>query len=411
MRRLIATLLVLTPSICSAQTSATGAIDDVRRDARVHLGPLYFTPGVLLKELGVDGNVFNAAGERKSDFTFTVAPKVDAWVPVARRFLLRATSETDLVWYAHYRSERSINPQVSGRAEAYAHRLTLFAEDAYVNTRQRPNYEIDIRSRHVDNTGVAGAELRVTPKFSVEVSGHQERTRYDADAVFDGTSLQRTLNQDTTGVRGVVRHRLTPLTTLAVRYERLRDEFPFSHNRDSRSYRVMPGVEFKPRALIKGTAYVGYRQFTPTDLASLPKFNGLVAQLGLSYTMLGATTFGVSYRRDLTYSYEELQPFFIANGLGGSLRRAIGGRFDVLLSVDRYTYDYQDLLAALPNVSSVPLPARTDTTWNYGSSLGYRLGSNGRVGLGASYWKRESTTVQFRHYDNLRFGTTVTYGF
>ena len=38
---------------------------------------------------------------------------------------------------------------------------------------------------------------------------------------------------------------------------------------------------------------------------------GLVAQLGLSYTLLGSTVFGVSYSRDLTYSYDELQPFFV----------------------------------------------------------------------------------------------------
>jgi hypothetical protein len=377
----------------------------------VHAGPLYFTPGVLLKELGVDGNVFNEAGERKSDFTLTLSPRADAWVPVARRLLFRASSELDLVWYAQYASERSLNPQFEGRVEAYANRLTFFAEDAYLNTRQRQNYEIDVRSRHVENRAGGGADIRVTPKFSVELSGRVESTRYDADAVFEGTSLQRTLNQDTRGIQGVVRHRLTPLTTVAVRYEQLKDEFPFAHNRDSRSYRVMPGVEFKPRALIKGTAYVGYRQFTPTDAAALPEFSGLVAQLGLSYTMLGATTFGVSYRRDLTYSYEELQPFFVANSVGGSLRRALGRRFDVLLSVDRHTYDYQDLLIALPDVSSLPAEERVDTTWNYGGSLGYRIGSNGRVGFGASYWQRTSTTRQFREYDNLRFGTTVAYGF
>ena len=41
----------------------------------------------------------------------------------------------------------------------------------------------------------------------------------------------------------------------------------------------------------------------------LPEFSGIVAQLGLSYTLMGSTTFGVSYSRDLTYSYEEERPF------------------------------------------------------------------------------------------------------
>ena len=115
-----------------------------------------------------------------------------------------------------------------------------------------------------------------------------------------------------------------PLTTIAVRYENLRDRFEFSPGRDADSYSVMPGVEFKPRALISGTAYVGYREFTPREPLQLPAFSGLVAQLGLSYTLLGSTTFGVSFRRDLTYSYEELQPFFVDTSVGASIRRALG---------------------------------------------------------------------------------------
>ncbi len=188
--------------------------------------------------------------------------------------------------------------------------------------------------------------------------------------------------------------------------------------RDSKSFRVMPGVEFKPRALISGSAYVGYREFTPKVDGTLPKFSGLVAQLGLSYTLLGSTTFGVTYSRDLTYSYEVLQPFFINNSVGASIRRALGRRFDVLVSADRFEYAYEDLLippaAADDPLAVVPvkLPSeqRVDTTWNYSSSVGYRIG-NGRVGFGVAYWKRDSRQKAFRAFDNLRFGTTVTYGF
>jgi len=170
----------------------------------------------------------------------------------------------------------------------------------------------------------------------------------------------------------------------------------------------MPGVEFKPRALIKGSAYVGYRKFTPTTAGVLPEFSGLVAQLGLSYNLLGSTTIGASFSRDLTYSYEELQPFFVNQSYGASVRRALGRRFDVLVSADRHQYTYENLLIDATILTSQP--QRQDVTWNYAGSIGYRVG-NGRVGFGVSYWERNSTLKDFRDYDNLRFGTTVTYGF
>ena len=395
-----------TPGAPTTAPGSAQSIDEVRQDYRIHAGPFHVNPTVLLKELGVDTNVFNAAGEQQSDFTFTVTPQADIAVAFARRGLLRTTVGTDVVYYATYDSERSLDPSVRLRGEAYARRLTLFAEGDYLNTRQRPNYEIDLRSRHVENNVMAGAGVRLSSKLSFELAARRGRTDYDADAVFDGTSLQQTLNRETSGGIGAVRYRLSPLTSLGVKFDRLEDVFEFSPLRDSRSYRVMPGVEFKPRALVSGTAWVGYRSFTPDHPESLPQFSGLVADLGLSYTLLGSTTFGVSYHRDLTYSYEVNYPFFVDNSVGASIRRALGGRFDAIVSADRHNYEYEQVLT-LPQLPN----ARLDTTWVYGANLGYRMRRDMRLGFGARYYQRDSTTVNFVQFDGLRFGATVNYGF
>ena len=392
------------PASAAAQTDASTDPRDVRTDARGHIGPFYLTPGVRLKELGVDSNVFNTAGEQKSDFTFTLTPIVNVSVPMARRALLTTTLASDLVWYAHYATERSIDPQVTARGELYLNRITLFGETAQLSTRQRPNYEIDVRSHRADDTLSTGARVALTSKFSVEVSGHRDEIRYDSDAEFDATSLQRTLNRDTRGVQLTARHRLTPLTTLAVRAQVDQDRFLLSPSRNSDSYRVLPGVEFAPQALLKGSAYVGYRKFTPVAQGALQSFSGLVGELGLSYTLLGATTFGTSFRRDLTYSYSELQPFFVDTAVGASIRHALGSRFDVLGSADRHVYDYRSFVTV-----GLDDALRVDVMWNYAASIGYRIGRTGRIGFGASYMQRDST-ILWRAYDNLRFGTTFAYG-
>jgi len=403
------------PLAAAAQSDAPAPIDDVRQNSRLHVGPLYAKPTLQLKELGIDNNVYNTFGDQQlSDFTFTFMPKVDLSVPVAKRAVLQATTAADLVWYAKYAGERSVDPQLKLRGQVFLRRLTVFGERGYVNTRQRPNQEIDVRARHVDEMLTAGVEVAVTPEMTVKVAGHQISTRYEDAAEYDNTSLQRTLNRDTDGLEIKTVYRLTPLTSLAVRYDNLRDRFPLSPGRNSDSFKVMPGVEFKPRALISGNAYVGYRAFTPLDAAVLPEFKGLVAQLGLSYTLLGATTFGVSYNRDLTYSYDELQPFFIDDSVGASLRRALGRRFDALVSADRHAYDYKDRLnTRATTIGDGPRidPTRIDTTWNYAASVGYRVSREGRIAVGLSYWRRDSTTRVFRAYDNLRVGTTMTFGF
>jgi hypothetical protein len=400
---------LLMPRAAAAQ-SGEEAVEDVRQNARIHVGPLYASPSLMLKEFGIDNNVFNVYGDRQqSDFTLTFTPKADLWLTVAKRALIRATTAADLVWYEKFAGERSVDPTAALRGELYLQRITLFGEGSYLNTRQRPNQDIDVRARHVDQQVGGGTRVALTPEVSVELAARQTTTRYDPTIEYDNTSLQRTLNRDNEMIGLRARYRLTSLTSLAVRYERERDTFELSPWRNSESYRVMPGVELKPRALVNGSAYVGYRKFTPADPTILPGFEGLVAQLTMSYTLLGATTFGVSGSRDLTYSYEELQPFFIDNSVGASVRRALGRRFDVLASADRHLYEYQQLLTSdLPLAERAP---RTDLTWNYQGSFGYRLGRNGRAGIGASYWQRDSTSRPLRDYNNLRFGGTVSFGF
>jgi hypothetical protein len=402
-------LLALARPADLAAQSWTNRVDDVRKEAPMHAGPLYARPSLWLKHIGTDSNVFNSAGDQKSDFTFTLSPQADVWVPVARRALLKTSIGTDLVWYQSYEHERSVDPRVAARGEFFLTRIMFFGESAFLNTRQRPNYEIDVRSRHEEQTLSVGTEVAVTPRLSVEVAARRLELRYDSDSYFDGTSLQRTLNRMTDGVQLVARHRLTPLTSLAVRYETLQDRFEYSPVRDSDSYRIMPGVEFKPQALLKGSAYIGYRKFTPTAAEALPEFRGLVAALDLTYTLLGATNFGASYRRDLTYSYEELQPFFIDQSVGASVRRALGRRFDLIVSADRHRYEYQNVRDEAGG--TVVRPVRFDTIWGYAASVGYRFARDGRIGFGVTYRDRTSTTVRFRDYDNMQIGSSVTYGF
>jgi hypothetical protein len=410
MLRVFVLFVTLAVPVASFAQSSLGSreLDDVRRDARFHAGVLYGTPTLLLKELGIDGNVFNEAGDRKSDLTFTLAPKTDLWVPVGRRALLQGTATTDLVWYREYAAERSIDPRFTTRGELYLHRVTLFGEGTYLSTRQKPNNEIDVRLRRVENKVTTGVEIALAPALSFEVAGYKSDRRYDSDSQFDGTSLQHTLNQERTGLELATRRRLTPLMSVSVRYEALRDRFTYSPTRDSRSYAVLPGVDFKPQALVSGSAYVGYRRFTPDVPSVLPEFRGLIARLSLSYTLLGATTFGVGYNRDLTYSYLELQPFFVDSSVGLSVRRAIGSRFDLLVSTDRHEYGYHDAIGDGRPAATAP---RVDVTWNHAASIGYRLRRNGRVAFGVSYWQRDSPTEPLRDYDNLRFGSTITYGF
>jgi hypothetical protein len=401
-------LVLLCLTAFSARAFGQVRSEDPRTRSRSHVGPFYLTPTVTLTEFGLDTNVFNAVGERKKDFTFTLTPGLVTAVPVARRGLLRLSTRGDFVYYKTFATERSINPQVALRGELYRNRLTLFAEPAYVRTRQRPSFEIDVRSLRVERGISAGAEVRVFPKVSVELLVNQLKTVFDADQFFLGTSLSETLNRisRTYGIAG--RWAFTPLTTFVVRGESIRDRFLISPIRDSNSTRVTGGVELKPRALVSGSAQVGVRRLRALDV-TVPDFTGMVASVELGSRLTGSATFEVRANRDASFSFELLEPYYVASGYGATVRRRLVGRLDATASFDRASYAYRSFISAGAE-SDAGRPVRVDVTRNYSSSIGYRVGQTGRLGVGFSYWIRNSNTIDLRNYNGLRIGTSFAYG-
>ncbi len=403
--------LGLTLGLLSARSAAAQqqGTEDLRTLARIHVGPVYVTPGLQFREIGVDTNVFNTAVDPKSDFTFTVGPEASVWLPVARRALLKTSAGADLVYFQKYGSERSINPHAEVRGEVYLQRLTLFGENQFVNTRQRPNYEIDVRARRLENTLRIGGQLRLSSKFSIEVAGRQSVVRFDGDAVFSGSYLEEVLNRDTRGVSATARYRGTPLTTIVLRTEKSRERFEASPLRDADTLRIEPGVEFRPPALISGSGYLGVRRLNPLH-KELPAFRGMVGSGRLRFRLPGAATVEFSGDRDLSYSYERLQPYYVVDGYGVTLRRPIVRRFDASVTGQRQLYSYRDLLVP-DRVITRPGPGREDTTVIYSMSVGYIPNRDSRVGVVVSRMSRDSNAYQYAVYEGFRVGTTVTYGF
>src|SRR5438045_7647989 len=125
------------------------------------------------------------------------------------------------------------------------------------------------------------------------------------------------------------------------------------------------------------------RGLSPRDPAIVPHFPGLVSSLGISYRLLRARTIRVTFSRDLQYSYEVLQPYFLDNSLAVSVRRALGQDFDVIVDGQRHLYRYTNFSAAVPGAEL--LDARSDRTLVYAASLGYRVNHDTRIGFGATF--------------------------
>jgi hypothetical protein len=377
-------------------------LDDPIERARLQVGPLGLTPSIALTNFGVDTNVFNQFDEPRSDFTFTVSPQLDAWLR-AGRWRLRVASRSDMVYFRHYTSERSIDGVFDSRLERRGSRVTPWLTAAAASGRQRFGYEIDLRFRRDVRDVAAGVDTRVAGRTRVGVSVRRVTYSHDPDAEFDGSSLRDVLDRRTDALGLQIQYALTPLTTFVVSGERSYERFEFMPARDADSTRIEAGFDLLPVALIAGRGRVGYRRFVGTG-GELPGYSGVVASVAASSIVGGRTRIEVSTDRDVNYSWEVVYPYYVRTGAIITVTPQLTTRWDVRgrLGVQRLAYR---AATGVPGLRQ----DRVDQFELMGAGIGYRFGRDMRVGFGVDWERRESPVL--RHaYEGFRTGVSVTYG-
>ena len=272
--------------------------DDPVGEAPVRIGVVGLAPRVRLTNLGVDTNVFNTVDDAQRDFTFTVSPATDLWLGTGRG-LLTVSGGVELVYFQEFDSERSVNSNAMGQYQFRFNRLRPYASASTLNTRERPGYEIDARARHYETDFHAGTDFRVASKTTARIDYRHLDYRFAGDAVFAGRPLNQELNRTLKVVDLSWRQRLTVLTTWITRVSRETERFEFEDARNSDSTRFSSGVELGRLALIRGSAFAGYRKLTPPDGGILPEFSGITAAVDVSYTAPTQTRLGAAVDRDI----------------------------------------------------------------------------------------------------------------
>ena len=131
---------------------------------------------------------------------------------------------------------------------------------------------------------------------------------------------------------------------------------------------------------------------------------GSTAAVDLSYVALGSSKLGLIVTRDVQYSYDINQPYYVQTGIAGSIAQQIFGPVDVVGRVGAQRLDYRNRVGAV-----VAVLERADHVHTYGGGIGYHIGRDIRIGFNIDHYGRTSP-ITFRQYNGLTYGTSVTYG-
>lgn len=365
----------------------------------LHVGPLGLAPSVSITDIGIDSNVKNDAENPQQDFSATIVPRLLARLRM-RRLLLSYDGVSDLVYFRKFKSERSANSATNVRLDADLGHLQPFVSAAWLSTKQRMNAELDIRAPRTQRTLGAGARLLVASRTAIVLTARRQETAFDPGVEFQGVELARTLNAHADSGEIAVHLVLTPLTTVGITASVQQDRFDRSPDRNADTFRILPAFQFDPTSLLRGTVAVGYRKFRPLSPA-LPDYSGLLVQTSVGYTLLGWTRFDLNLQRDVQYSYEETEPYYLTTGGRLTVTQPLVGNLDVQALGGRQTLSYRS--------AGVGGDTRRDTAEIVGAGLGYRIRDNARLAVNWEYSRRRSPVDQ-RQYERRRLFASLTLG-
>lgn len=365
----------------------------------VHIGPLGLAPSVAITDIGIDSNVFNDADNPQQDFSATIVPRLVARLRM-RRLMLSYGSASDLVYFHKFKSERSANSSTDVRLDADLGRLQPFVSAGWLATKQRMNAELDVRAPRTQHTFGAGTRLLVASRTAIVATARRQEITFDPDVQFRGVELARTLNSRSDSGEIAVQLVLTPLTTFGIAASVQQDRFDRSPERNADTFRILPAFQFDPTSLLRGTVAVGYRKFRPLS-PELPDYSGLLVQTTVGYTLLGWTRFDLDIQRDVQYSYEETEPYYLTTGGRLTVTQPLVGDLDVQALGGRQTLSYRS--------AGVGGDTRRDTAEIVGAGLGYRIRDNARLGVNWEYSRRQSALNQ-RQYERQRLFASLTVG-
>jgi hypothetical protein len=390
-------LITLAMSILSA-ASASAQIAEPPPDGlgQVRFGSVIFTPSIGLGNIGIDRNVFNEAGERKSDFTFTVAPQLELFYG-GDKLRLRATTGTGFVYYARYKTERAANPglRLEGQWQL-GRRITVLTDNSFRFRKDRPNAEVDARSRRFEMDNLVTVRTGISPRVFFDVTGRRMEWEYGATQYL-GTDLERTLNRVTRSLILSTSYRLTPYTSVVTGVSLATDKFPGIADRNGTTRGVFAGLTFAKRAKISGDLLVGYSDFD-ADAASTRDHHGVTSDIRLSSVLSDSFSIGVLMRNELQFSYSVEDPYYLTHRYDVTAMQRLGRWFDLSAAAQYQTFDYTDASLVRAGKNNLQI---------YTVSPGVRFGQL-RLGVYGSYSNRRTTLTGRRSHEGLRWGFVVT---
>ena len=356
------------------------------------LGPMKLAPGLTVRELGWDDNVFDEAESEGPKEDWVVAAQPDLSIFTRLRFVrLSAYGGAELTYYKKYESERSVGYAGRARVDFLLSRVRPFFGGGATRTRTRPNGEIDVRADRLEQEVSSGLAFDLSEHSLLYGAAFKSSSRYER-ALQDGVDLSTALSRDSFNYQGGLKTDITPLLSLQLLGSYQEDKFHSEPIRNSIGKGATAILRFAPEAVIAGQITMSYRDTHFAD-PGLEPFRGFVGNAALVFPVLEIGRITFVYLRGVEYSFDVAEAYYVENSGTLAYTHRLFGEVDLQGKVARSSFDYSARPTERPHI---------DTLDTAGGSLGYNLRNRTRISLNYEYSRRRSPAFSARNYQRRR---------
>jgi hypothetical protein len=397
--------------LLASASVAWPADEPKKKPGRHHVGPLYVTPRLLLKDAGVDTNVFHTLNDPTKDAVVVLSPRVDGDLTAGR---LHANGY-GLVEFNYFRREddqRATDFYGEGHADLDLGPLVLFGGGGGGQFTQRFSIDVDDRLERQEKRAIVGANLHLGRRLTATGQATTEVYTFAPGTFRLGGNVKEAMDRNTLTASGQLRYALTNRTTLLVSADVLEDRFfsdPSPASQERRSYRYLGGVELGSRALVTGRLLAGVRDFPAGVDQGSPPYRGPVvaADLALPVGRARLRAFG---ERDVLYASSlvdvgtvRYRNAFVLGRFGGEVLFGLPAGFSGLAGA---AFEQASYLWPYPYPNNHVFSDRVDHRYTATLGLNKQLNDQIRIGGYLGFARRVSSLPLFS-YEGMRYGVNA----
>jgi hypothetical protein len=290
--------------------------DRIVEESRFKLGFLYFTPLLLLENVGYTSSIFTYEEKNTPDWSGDIGLGLRSSAILANRLILQAEDLPHYSFYLENKNLRAWSNRFSTSVYSYVGPLNLKAGYAQNNLTQRPRLEFSRPYRFTDMVWSGETDFGRNSDLFLTAYVEFKKLAYDEDKYLESYNLAERLNhrQNTFGLK--LNQRVFTGTVIYLNYEISDYVFESRSENDTHAQTMGLGVQFPEIGILQGSFQIGVSRFDPKN-PLFQRSQNISGRGDVQFSVFERLRFNLFYEMGTNFSYSANSLYYNNQTFGG----------------------------------------------------------------------------------------------